>query len=142
MNSERHRAEAPRAAQRRPSPNAQAFLTDAAPSAWRSACCRTPFAASWSHADARVYLAVLLAGIGAIYARFAVADGCVSAIVVQVMSAAGFLNIAFFGVLLDANVLLGLGFRRARGLGLDSSRGVRLHASADLVAAVLRGQRR
>jgi hypothetical protein len=68
------------------------------------------FAAPWSDADTRVYLATLLAAIGAIYVGFAIADGRPSAIVVQVISAVVFLNIAFFGVHLDSNVLLGLGF--------------------------------
>jgi hypothetical protein len=68
------------------------------------------FAAPWSDADARAYLGVLLAAIGAIYVGFAIADGRPSAIVVQAISAIVFLNVAFLGVQLDSNLLVGLGF--------------------------------
>jgi hypothetical protein len=68
------------------------------------------FAAPWSDADARVYAAILLAAIGAVYLGFAIADGRPSAIAVQAISAAVFLNIAFVGVQLESDVLLGLGF--------------------------------
>jgi hypothetical protein len=68
------------------------------------------FAAPLSDADARVYLGILLAAIGAIYLGFAVADGRPSAIDVQARSAIVFLNIGFLGVQLDADLLLGLGF--------------------------------
>jgi hypothetical protein len=54
--------------------------------------------------------AVLLAAIGAIYFGFAVADGRTSAMVVQAISALVFLNIAFFGVQQESDLLLGLGF--------------------------------
>ena len=68
------------------------------------------FAAPWPDADARAYSAVLLAAIGAIYFGFAVADGRPSAMVVQAISAVVFLNIAFFGVQHESDLLLGLGF--------------------------------
>jgi uncharacterized protein DUF6010 len=70
----------------------------------------TAFAAPWSDADARAYLGVLLAAIGAIYFGFAVADGRLSAIVVQSISAIVFLTVAFIGVQQDSDLLLGLGF--------------------------------
>jgi hypothetical protein len=68
------------------------------------------FAAPWSDADARAYLGILLAAIGAVYLGFAVADGRSSAIVVQATSAIVFLNTAFLGVQLESDLLLGLGF--------------------------------
>jgi hypothetical protein len=68
------------------------------------------FAAPWSDADARMYLGVLLAAIGAVYFGFAIADGRPSAIAVQAMSAVVFLNIAFLGVQQGSDLLLGLGF--------------------------------
>jgi hypothetical protein len=68
------------------------------------------FAAPLSAADARVYLAILLAAVAWIYLGFAIADGRRSAIVVQAICAAVFLNVAFLGVQLDSARLLGLGF--------------------------------
>jgi hypothetical protein len=63
-----------------------------------------------SDSKAYVYLGVLLAGIGFVYLGFAVADGRVSAIAVQIGSAAVFLNVAFIGASERSAVVLGLGY--------------------------------
>jgi hypothetical protein len=68
------------------------------------------FAAPLSAADARVYLGIVLAGIAWVYLGFAIADGRPSAIAVQAICAAVFLNVAFVGVQLDSALLLGLGY--------------------------------
>ena len=60
--------------------------------------------------DARMMLGTLLAGIGFVYVGFAVSDGRVSAIVIQAISALGFLNVAQIGIREESNMLLGLGF--------------------------------
>jgi hypothetical protein len=67
-------------------------------------------AAVLSREDAFVFLGVLLAGIGAVYLGFAIADGRTSAIAVQIASAFVFLNIALVGVTQESAVLLGLGY--------------------------------
>ena len=60
--------------------------------------------------DARLALGTLLAGIGFVYLGFAVADGRVSAIVIQAASALVFLWVAQIGIREESNLLLGLGF--------------------------------
>jgi hypothetical protein len=57
-----------------------------------------------------VFAGVLLAAIGAIYFGFAVADGRPSAIAVQAASASCFVLIAYLGVRLGSDALLGAGY--------------------------------
>jgi len=63
-----------------------------------------------TQSQARLALAIALAGIGWVYLGFAVADGRPSAIAVQAASAAAFLWIAYAAVQLESSVLLGAGF--------------------------------
>lgn len=70
----------------------------------------TAFAALLGEGDARIYVGIVLAGIAWVYLGFAIADGRPSAIAVQAVSAAVFLTVAFLGVQLEANLLLGFGF--------------------------------
>lgn len=63
-----------------------------------------------THSQARLALAIALAGIGWVYLGFAVADGRPSAIAVQAVSAAAFLWIAYAAVQLESTALVGTGF--------------------------------
>ena len=57
-----------------------------------------------------VFAGVLLGAVGAVYFRFAVADGRSSAIAVQAVSAACFGLVAYLGVRQGSDALIGAGF--------------------------------
>ena len=62
-----------------------------------------------------VFAGVLLAAIGAIYFGFAVADGRPSAIVIQTISASCFVVIAYLGIRVGSDALLGAGYMAHAG---------------------------
>jgi hypothetical protein len=62
-----------------------------------------------------LFLGVLLAAVGAIYFGFAVADGRPSAIAAQAASASCFALVAYLGVRLGSDALLGAGYAAHAG---------------------------
>ena len=114
---------------------------------WRSAgsprgLVAIAFAAVLPDDVAYVYLGAQLAGIGWVYFGFGVADGRLSSIAVEVLSASAFLTLGFLGAYHQSTVVLGLGFLAHGGVGLAASRRARPDAHPDVVPAVLRGRRR
>lgn len=70
----------------------------------------TAFTLSLTESQAFLYLGILLSGFGFVYMGFSVADGRTSAIAVQAIGAAVFLNLGFIGAREESHVVLGLGF--------------------------------
>jgi hypothetical protein len=68
------------------------------------------FAAVLPNAVAYLYLGAQLAGVGWVYFGFGVADGRLSSVVVEVLSASAFLTVGFLGAYHQSAVVLGLGF--------------------------------
>jgi hypothetical protein len=68
------------------------------------------FAAVLPNAVAYLYLGAQLAGVGWVYFGFGVADGRLSSIAVELLSASAFLTIGFLGAYHHSTVVLGLGF--------------------------------
>jgi hypothetical protein len=60
--------------------------------------------------EALVFNAILLALIGSVYLGFAIADGRLTAIAVQTISALVFLEIGYYAYQVDSRLLLGIGF--------------------------------
>jgi hypothetical protein len=75
-----------------------------------SALLGTGFAALAGHRHALVFDAILLAAIAWVYIGFAIADGRVSSIAVQVVAASAFLLAAYYGALWNSSQTLGAGF--------------------------------
>jgi|tagenome__1003787_1003787.scaffolds.fasta_scaffold20285322_2 hypothetical protein len=68
------------------------------------------FAAVLPDNVAYLYLGAQLAAIGWVYFGFGVADGRLSAIGIEVLSASAFLTVGFLGAYHQSTVILGLGF--------------------------------
>jgi hypothetical protein len=68
------------------------------------------FAAVLPDAVAYLYLGAQLAGVGWVYFGFGVADGRLSSIAVELLSASAFLAVGFLGAYHHSPLVLGLGF--------------------------------